>query len=141
MQSLVQSLEHRVLSVYTAFLALEVAQGGVICYDCVDETNLEQILVEGTEVPTPTEQDEIILTNPDVNTANDDFDTAGDGIAGGGVAGPPVDPVGAPENEEQATATNNILVDSLLSIQASPNPFSVQTTISIKKNLKLLYLR
>jgi len=119
------SLEHRVLSFYTAFLALEVAQGGVVCEDCLDETNLEQILVEGTEGPTRTETDEeIVVTDPDGNTIDDVFDAEGGGDGGA--------PTGAPANDGDVnTATNDILVDSLLSIQASPNPFSVQTTLTV----------
>ncbi|MBN1997886.1 T9SS type A sorting domain-containing protein [candidate division KSB1 bacterium] len=34
------SLEHRVLSIYTAFLCLEPSRGGKICYGCIDEATL-----------------------------------------------------------------------------------------------------
>jgi len=34
------SLEERVLSIYSAFLCLEPAQGGQVCYDCLDESEL-----------------------------------------------------------------------------------------------------
>lgn len=42
------SLRERVLSLYTAFLALEPSQGGEVCYTCVDESN-----------PTRTDDDEL----------------------------------------------------------------------------------
>jgi hypothetical protein len=32
------SLDERVLSVYSAFLALEPSRGGEVCYDCIDES-------------------------------------------------------------------------------------------------------
>lgn len=37
------SITERVLSVYSAFLCLEPEQGGVVCYDCLDETNLVEV--------------------------------------------------------------------------------------------------
>lgn len=40
------SIDERILSKYTAFLCLEPAQGGEICHDCVDETELITALAE-----------------------------------------------------------------------------------------------
>ena len=47
------SLENRVLSRYTAFLALEVEQGGVVCGSCIDETDLGQEVFVDPIVGTP----------------------------------------------------------------------------------------
>ncbi len=41
-----QSLEARVLSLYTAFLCLEPSRGGEVCYDCMDESSLVSALFE-----------------------------------------------------------------------------------------------
>lgn len=76
------SLDNRVLSLYTAFLALEVAQGGEICESCVDGTDSE---FEG----------------------------------GDGGSPPPL------------TAVSEVALDSLIELEANPNPFSEQTTITI----------
>ncbi|MEM6321555.1 MAG: VIT domain-containing protein [Bacteroidota bacterium] len=80
------SLDQRVLSKYTAFLALEVAQGGEVCETCEDATIFDNE-----------------AGNPDV----------------------------------VLVATNEIPVDSLLEITASPNPFSEQTTLSVTLTDKL----
>ena len=72
------SIANRVLSLYTAFLALEVEQGGEICENCEDETDIEQV-----------------------------------------------------------TATNEVLLDSLIQITASPNPFREQTTIKVSLSEKV----
>jgi len=87
------SLDNRVLSRYTAFLALEVAQGGEVCETCVDGTDTDG-----------------------------GFD-GGDGEGPVGPTGPAVDP--------ELVAVSDILVDSLINIHASPNPFSEQTTLSV----------
>jgi len=41
---LTQSINERVLSIYTAFLCLDPERGGEICYDCMDETQLVGII-------------------------------------------------------------------------------------------------
>jgi len=71
-----QSIQERVLSIYTAFLCLDPERGGEVCYDCLDETQLVGIRDTLWEVSE----------------------------------------------------------DSLLQIQAHPNPFNLQTNIRI--NLK-----
>lgn len=88
------SLENRVLSRYTAFLALEVAQGGEVCETCVDGTITDEV----------------------------------DGGFDGGPEGPGGPP---PPDGPQVVAVSDIIVDSLINIQASPNPFSEQTTLSV----------
>ncbi|RQW03026.1 hypothetical protein EH222_12870 [candidate division KSB1 bacterium] len=40
------SVAERVLSIYSAFLCLEPAQGGVVCYDCLDESELVQDVLD-----------------------------------------------------------------------------------------------
>ena len=47
------SLANRVLSRYTAFLALEVEQGGVVCEFCIDETDLGQEVFVDPIIETP----------------------------------------------------------------------------------------
>ena len=81
------SLDNRVLSRYTAFLALEVAQGGEVCETCEDGTITDDEVDEGIEPP----------------------------------------PGGGP----QVVAVSNVLLDTLVLIEAAPNPFHEQTTIEV----------
>jgi Ca-activated chloride channel family protein len=37
------SISNRVLSIYSAFLCLEPSRGGVVCYDCLDESMLSDV--------------------------------------------------------------------------------------------------
>lgn len=98
------SLKDRVLSFYTAFLALEIEQGGVVCEDCVDETELSQMVTV----------DPIIFEPDPMNPILQNFDTSS----------------GSPN--EDITATLDILVDSLVNISGAPNPFSDQIRFEIK---------
>lgn len=54
------SLAERVLSLYTAFLCLEPAQGGEVCYDCADESSV----VAGVEATDAAEKDSLIQAYP-----------------------------------------------------------------------------
>lgn len=74
------SISNRVLSLYTAFLALEVEQGGEVCENCQDETDIE---------------------------------------------------------DEQIVAIDEIALDSIAIISASPNPFNEQTTLKISLGEKV----
>ena len=140
------SLANRVLSFYTAFLALEVSRGGVVCTNCIDETNLLLTVVDNEEgggqgtstTDTDTSIDDPIRTDTslDGDVAVDDIQNEGGGgtTTGGatGGAGPVSEPApGIPEGDV-AVATNDIALDTLLQIQATPNPFSEQTTITVQ---------
>jgi len=147
------SLENRVLSFFTAFLALEIEQGGVACEDCVDETELDQIVViQNDQVNDPNEPNKDSDTAINLPTDNPtDIATedgpapplgappaagptgpagpsgpTGGGTTGGGTGG------GNADASETVTAINEVLADSLVHITASPNPFSEQTTITVK---------
>jgi len=144
------SLANRVLSFYTAFLALEVSRGGVVCTDCVDETNLLLTVVdkdeEGDQGTSTTDTDSTIDppirtdTSLDGDIAIDDIQNEGVGggtTTGGGTtggAGPAVEPEPAPgiPQDETVTAIKHLALDTLLQIQATPNPFSEQTVITVQ---------
>ncbi len=55
------SIEHRVLSIYSAFLALEPDRGGEVCYDCLDETVLVSVDDELTD---SAEDDSTLIAYP-----------------------------------------------------------------------------
>ena len=55
-----QSINERVLSRYSAFLCLDPARGGEICYECVDETQLVTGIAETPE----TEADSLLQVYP-----------------------------------------------------------------------------
>jgi len=87
------SINHRVLSYFTAFLALEVEQGGEVCENCIDETDLSTAtsevladsLVQITASPNPfSEQTTITVqlgNQMDVNSTNFSiYDTNGRAI-------------------------------------------------------------
>ncbi len=57
------SINHRVLSVFTAFLALEPGLGGYVCEECVDETmpnDMIPVLIDGIRPP---QENEVELPN------------------------------------------------------------------------------
>lgn len=62
------SLRHRVLSLYTAFLALEPAEGGYVCKECVDETDLGQLITDFSGDIKNSGENEVEL--PDVSLGN-----------------------------------------------------------------------
>ena len=132
------SLENRVLSFFTAFLALEVELGGVVCETCVDETNLNQLVVDmGDQLGEDKSNTESDINLPP--SQNEGTIGVEDGIEADGPVGP-AGPQGAPAaggdgavfDNETVTATSEILADSLVHITASPNPFSEQTTITVE---------
>lgn len=101
------SLANRVLSLFTTFLALEPAQGGVVCHLCIDETNKESVINnETSSFVTPLDT---ILFIP--------FET---------IAGRAGD---IPVIEVNTTATDDLRLKQI-SISASPNPFYQSTQIS-----------
>ncbi len=126
------SLENRVLSFFTAFLALEVELGGVVCETCVDETNLNQLIVDmGDQLEEGKSNTESEINLPP-NQIGEDI--AIDAEGGGGPAGPQGAPGVGGEvfDNDVLIATYEILADSLVHITASPNPFSEQTTITVE---------
>jgi Ca-activated chloride channel family protein len=54
------SLDNRILSKYTAFLCLEPARGGEVCYDCMDESDL----IGSIDVSNTVEQDTVFKAYP-----------------------------------------------------------------------------
>jgi len=139
------SLANRVLSFFTAFLALEVEQGGVVCQDCVDETNLNQLIADQIDPPSEdtksnTETEISLPTNEGGDIATEE------GIPTEPAPPPPVDPIGntaggaggaADTDGEIFTATSEVLADSLVQITASPNPFSEQTTLTVQLGIDM----
>jgi len=109
------SLEYRILSLYTAFLALEVDLGGYVCKECVDETLLTQPITD--------------LSGNIQNASKADIDlptiTLGGETRGGG---PWIPPLG----DSIITATKDISLDTLIQITASPNPFKEGTRIEVQ---------
>ncbi len=124
------SLANRVLSFFTAFLALEVAQGGVVCNNCIDETDPEIVIADAegnnmgttnTDISIP-QRDDIAVD--DVINGIPESDPAGPPVAAGGAGGAEGDPV--------FTATNDIALDTLISIEARPNAFHSNTIITVQ---------
>ena len=109
-----RSKEYRVLSIYTAFLALEVNQGGFVCEGCIDETNLDQPI---SDIANP-------ITNPSIN----DVDIA---LLGFNAELRDGTTWTLPPGDSILTATEQILLDTIAHITASPNPFQMGTNISI----------
>jgi len=63
------SIRERVLSIYSAFLCLEPEQGGIVCYDCYDESDLPGDVNDSLE----TENDSVLVSaypNPFNNQIN-----------------------------------------------------------------------
>lgn len=110
------SLRHRVLSLYTAFLALEPAEGGYVCEECVDETNLPQLITDFSGNIQDNGENEVEL--PNVNLSNP-------------VRG---EEFSLPDGDSIITATKEVYLDSLFQIVASPNPFKEQTIINVQLN-------
>lgn len=54
------SITERILSLYTAFLCLEPARGGQVCYDCMDESGV----IAGVEMTEDVENDSLIQAYP-----------------------------------------------------------------------------
>ena len=140
------SLANRVLSFFTAFLALEVEQGGVVCNNCIDETDPE-IIATGDGNNMGTTDTDIILPQRD-DVAIDQGIPEGAPIDPVGAPAPPVGPAGGAGAEEAdgiqvdpvATATNNIALDTMVTIEARPNAFHSTTTIEVQlANDCLLY--
>lgn len=109
------SIEHRVLSLFTAFLALEPELGGYVCEECVDETNLEQAVSDGLAMP----------DNPSVNEVELPLLSFGDTRGG-----PYIPPLG----DSIITATQDFSLAETIDIVAIPNPFRAGTNISIQFN-------
>ncbi len=128
------SLANRVLSFFTAFLALEVEQGGVVCNNCIDETDPEIIATgDGNNTGTTAETDISIPQRDDV-AIDQDIEGIPEG-APVGPAGPAGGAAGAAEDVESdpvITATNNIDLDTVITIDARPNAFHSSTTITVQ---------
>ena len=108
------SLEYRVLSLYTAFLALEAELGGYICEECIDATILTDSGLDLNEAP----------TNPplnDVELPNISFGLDREGT----ISLPPL-------GDDITTATEDVILDTLIQVTAAPNPFREGTTISVQ---------
>lgn len=130
------SLANRVLSFFTAFLALEVAQGGVVCNNCIDETDPEIVIAGG-------DGNNMGTTDTDISIPQRD-DVAVDQDIEGIPEGAPVDPIDAPvgptgpaggagaEEDGAITAINNLALDTLITIEARPNAFHTSTTITVQ---------
>ena len=117
-------------------MALEVEQGGVVCNNCIDETD-PAIIATGDGNTMGTTETDIILPQ------RDDVAIDQDGIP----ESAPIEPVGAPgpvgptdiaggadgaESDPVVTATNNIALDTLITIEARPNAFQTSTTITVQ---------
>lgn len=108
------SLEHRVLSFYTAFLALEPAEGGYICAECVDETSPD-IIITDLPVGNPhSSENEVELSNVSL---------------GSPVRG---EEYVLPLGDSIITATKEIDLAASFEIVASPNPFRGNTMITVQ---------
>ncbi|MFK7982124.1 MAG: VIT domain-containing protein [Saprospiraceae bacterium] len=108
------SLEHRVLSLYTAFLALEPAEGGYICEECVDETDHDLLVTNLSGGNQNDSENEVEL--PDISL-------------GSPVRG---EEYSLPLGDSIITATTEIDLATTMEIMASPNPFRTNTTINVK---------
>ncbi len=132
------SLANRVLSFFTAFLALEVAQGGVVCNNCIDETDPEIVIAGGDGNTMGTTETDISIPQRDDVAVDQDIDGIPEGVPVDPIdpsAGPtgPVGGAGGAENDGGIiSATNNIALDTLISIEARPNAFHTSTTITVQ---------
>lgn len=115
------SLEYRVLSLYTAFLALEEDLGGYVCKECIDETLLTQTIED--------------LPLGSINTSTNDIDLPSIDLGGelrdGGRWEPPL-------GDSIITKTKELQLDTVLQVIASPNPFHEGTSITVQLNQSIL---
>jgi len=110
------SIKYRVLSIYTAFLALEVAEGGYVCEECVDETTITDLV---------TDLSGNIQTAPENEVELPDYDFSNP-VRGEATT--------IPLGETIITATEDVAANALFEIVASPNPFRDHTTITVSLN-------
>lgn len=111
------SINYRVLSLYTAFLALEPALGGFICDACEEGVSLTHPVVELPENAINDSENNVDLPN-----VTFEINTRGEEVSW-------IPPTG---DSVLVTATHDFNSSTAIEIMATPNPFTVGSTISVK---------
>lgn len=107
------SIDYRVLSLWTAFLALEEDLGGYVCEECMDETT--PATITGNVITTTQNDSENEVELPNISFG----DTRG--------GSPFIPPLG----DSIITSTNDRIIEGAFQIEAKPNPFKYDTQIEL----------